>query len=1731
MNIFMDDLISKFVYSLKEKSIGPEKGSTEIITECPNKKYYVGMLSPQNKEIQKGDDEDNSERDEQNNLHDDITEDETVKKQSQNISSAGLTFSSKSGVLKVLVSYGRYSKLEDGKYLRYPYNKMLNINLENGINIFLVEDDDLINVNVKVIKKRESIKIILINELKDKRTKIKYEDIWKYTLYQVSLRINTNNSLIGMEPKRFTDERLIALYSERKSYGIGQNCTAIWNELDIENKKDSKEDRILNWTDYTDQFEEFYNPDIRTEFIPLYQAITPKSVELNVDLSAKCLVNDGYAEVLEGVVNSYEKWIGNIEKRLGESKSNYNSELYSELLKNIENNKYILKRIRNGIDILAKNKIADKSFKFVNAVIDKVGNWRNYEKDFEWRPFQLAFLLMEIYDIVNKKSETRELVDVLWVHTGAGKTEAYLSVAMFDIIYRRYVMQSQNKKDINPGTSVISRYTLRLLTVQQFKRTMEVITAAELIRNVGYGKNEFFDGSHFQISGGLWVGNNLTPNNMPSAKKYVSEIALYSSDSQYDEGNPAQILKCPSCKAFLAIPKDQGLKKGDSYYIKVAQVNLHEEISGSDFYIQPLKNGVFKLTAKRDLSFNKIRESADIISLNIKDLSRILLPGYEINKERPARIEISCNNPECEINITGIKIPSYTVDDEIYRIHPSFIISTVDKIARLSFSSKAFELLRSEDSEGPDLIIQDEMHLLNGPLGSLFGIYENAVSLILKDKNVKYIAASATINKFEKQVGSLFSRGAVLFPPGGISSSDSFYFKEVEGGLHKNKINPYFPGRLYLGLMTTSTSLQSVLVSVISEILNIKYGHKDHEDIKYYWTPVLYFNSLKELSVAGSLYREDVMQRIKTSSSLELDPENFQELSSRASSTEIPVILDRLERWDGEPEKNPDALITTSMFGTGVDISRFSLMVVSGQPKMTAEYIQATGRTGRNRNSLVIILYNAFKPRDKSHYEMFLQYHDKIQANVESSPVSPWSSGSMNLAAGPAFVAYARAMCKNVREQNDASKISENLEVKEQFLKLTDDRITKFNRDVSNIIYSYGEIIQKWYDTAKEVQNMAYKSSEFAKKGEVTDGIVLGSPSDRYRSKMPKVVYENAPQSLREIEETGSFDNVDIRRSQFVFGYGPGSIVEGKKMSSAIQKESIYKINRTDKNAIIKAFDITSRIAQSTIQSVTNFAGKSDRNQNNNIRILELPSDQAIGGSMKGHISLTGNSLYKTSYFPEWRICLNENNHGKIDGKSVSVLYLSAENNQQCPICKSIKFSSQTRFVMACPNGHLDDVNWNLAINKSNKLINYFYLYSGGSSLESMKIIHPVTGVSKTMREIYSTNFKCTGRYVEYSKGSTVKSNCECLMKVIQRQSSSIRFPESFMYLNIPENDDFHLNYVDRENILTLLKDIDTPDDPDYAKHINRFIESFIGKEKYDEMFSQLDISEIEGLRELRKLLTLYKDENFNVETIMTREFQYLYDLIENGKEQDKEKMNFSPSKGYNFDYIKEFKYGSIEMVETVIIQTGYRRNIRNNVSKNSEPQIVSSSFKFMGNEYFPGIINNGDAIFIYLKTKDMEKIMQDDINIEESWDSKKVQNNTKWGVYTHSVKFVFLHTLSHALIKEISDSTGYSITSLRERVYSTSAGYGILIYTSGPGSDGSIGGLSDLVKDGMLKNILREAMNHYIRNCSNDPFCSSKNIDIESLNGAACYSCILLPETSCEYGNKFLSRNSWRND
>ena len=264
------------------------------------------------------------------------------------------------------------------------------------------------------------------------------------------------------------------------------------------------------------------------------------------------------------------------------------------------------------------------------------------------------------------------------------------------------------------------------------------------------------------------------------------------------------------------------------------------------------------------MTFQQVRDSVDFHYFNLPEEYKKLLPGYSIVKvenSRGKQIEIYCNNPNCELHKSKITVPAYTVDDDIYTNHPSFIISTVDKIARLAFDPSASDIFKNTNSySGPNLIIQDELHLLTGSMGSLFGVYENSVSAILNQENpdfsdIKYIAASATVNRYKDQIAKLFASKGILFPPGGLSSSDSFFFHDVAQGI--NHIIPEKSGRVYMGIMAAGTSMQSALIDIITNIIKMKYQNKNLSDIKYFWTPVLYFNSIKELSIAGSFYRED----------------------------------------------------------------------------------------------------------------------------------------------------------------------------------------------------------------------------------------------------------------------------------------------------------------------------------------------------------------------------------------------------------------------------------------------------------------------------------------------------------------------------------------------------------------------------------------------------------------------------------------------------------------------------------------------------------------------------------------------------------------------------------------------------------------------------------------------------------------------------------------------------------
>ena len=257
----------------------------------------------------------------------------------------------------------------------------------------------------------------------------------------------------------------------------------------------------------------------------------------------------------------------------------------------------------------------------------------------------------------------------------------------------------------------------------------------------------------------------------------------------------------------------------------------------------------------------------------------------------------------------------------------------------------------------------------------------------------------------------LFGKYFFQFPPYGLDIDDSFFVKERQfmDGWKKNQA-----GRVYMGIYAPGMGPMTPPVRIWSRALKVPNDNIESPELKYFWTLVGYFNAIRELGGARALYREDIEERINDISEgnvRNLDQERIVELSSRIDSIKVPLVLSELENDGilGKDQIHPfyDAIFTTSMFGTGVDISHLSMLIVNGQPKTTGSYIQATGRIGRSHGGLVITFLRAGSPRDLSHYEMFCSYHQRIHLGVEPVSVSPYSEGALARALGPATVALS----------------------------------------------------------------------------------------------------------------------------------------------------------------------------------------------------------------------------------------------------------------------------------------------------------------------------------------------------------------------------------------------------------------------------------------------------------------------------------------------------------------------------------------------------------------------------------------------------------------------------------------------------------------------------------------------------------------------------------------------------
>jgi hypothetical protein len=331
----------------------------------------------------------------------------------------------------------------------------------------------------------------------------------------------------------------------------------------------------------------------------------------------------------------------------------------------------------------------------------------------------------------------------------------------------------------------------------------------------------------------------------------------------------------------------------------------------------------------------------------------------------------------------------------------------------------------------PTLIIQDELHLISGPLGSMAGLYEAAIDMLCQDGKVrpKVIGSTATIGRAANQVKALFDRSVLQFPPPGFDASDSFFAVRDEDGAD----------RVYVGVSTAGRSPKFALQAVLAALLQGPHVLKEigltpEDELDPYWTCVAYFNSLRELGGAHVLMLDDVprqmqfiARRLGTSPRpLEGPPE---ELSSRKASNEIPEVLRRLDARLGNPDvyaQQPvDTVLASNMISVGVDVPRLGLMVVNGQPKSTSEYIQATSRVGRGIPGLVTCLYNFGRPRDVSHYEHFLWYHGALYRAVEATSVTPWAARARDKALHAVLIASVRHLVNGLVDDEAALDFDE----------------------------------------------------------------------------------------------------------------------------------------------------------------------------------------------------------------------------------------------------------------------------------------------------------------------------------------------------------------------------------------------------------------------------------------------------------------------------------------------------------------------------------------------------------------------------------------------------------------------------------------------------------------------------------------------------------------------------------
>lgn len=996
----MDAERSAYCDLIRGDLIGPAKGGDEILPERPDKRYLMGMLFPQDAAVQNAlvEEEDEGEDSRASREGEDAPESPTDLLFQRLPSSVGLSFAVQGAGnvdLAIEIACGRYDKV-GAVWKRREMRQSISLSVGIGSSdqkVVLEEGGRVLAIMRPGARGARVVTVSLINacRLESPEAMIDPKDI----LYQVTMTVRPSDRLARWPaPERLSpddeEDELLLRYRYRTAFAIGHGCAANWS---VGVSSDMAMIEFLPATTV---------PPVTTEIdlSGFPEALAVQNIQrLQSDETSVQSLTGG----LTALVSAYRAWREGLD-----GKSDFDSSLKpakDRILARIDS---AIRRMDAGITLLRSDAGALQCFRLANRAMLMQMAYASRVADVEqkgrvpdpkgvpnpddsdhahrtWRPFQLAFFLMSLPGLWDEGSSDRDLVDLIWFPTGGGKTEAYLAAAAFEMLRRRMQLGERGG-----GTAVITRYTLRLLTQQQFQRSAHLICALEDLRAVHRSLGE----EPFSL--GLWIGKQSTPLRLKDANQdFLSKVV---NPSGVSASNPFALLSCPCCGSAL-VPRSK------------------QELSSE---------GVGIASTPRSFSF-------------------------------------FCPDARCHRH-GGI--PVQVIDEALYLSPPTMLLGTLDKFAMLAWRDEASSFFGRVDGGDrfapPSLIIQDELHLISGPLGTIAGVYEAAIDTVIASRggHAKVIASTATIRRASEQAAALFAKSVEIFPPPGLDASDSFFSTDAEG-----------EGRLYVGAMGQGhTPTYSVVMTSATMMQSVQGLGFEPEKADAWWTLVAYHNSRRELGKSLTMANDDIPARLSALYGRGARRvRHIKELSANVPGPEIPQVLDELKQGV-TTGRAVDFLGCTNMLSVGVDVARLGLMLVVGQPRSTSEYIQATSRVGRDHKRLpgiVLTLFMPTKPRDRSHYEGFTAFHEAMYRYVEPTSVTPYALPARKRALHAAVVIAVRHGLSVLAANDSAQGISRFPTEVDHLIGLLEQRMTTADRrELAGIRRDLAGFMAEWRDRA-----------------------------------------------------------------------------------------------------------------------------------------------------------------------------------------------------------------------------------------------------------------------------------------------------------------------------------------------------------------------------------------------------------------------------------------------------------------------------------------------------------------------------------------------------------------------------------------------------------------------------------------------------------------------------------------